>query len=84
MTPPNRRLAGSASRFAAEAGEAAELEREELLVDPHLAAVAALGVVAKAEVEYVAAAIADREIGVGQMAAADVAGGWVRHGSIVA
>jgi hypothetical protein len=60
---------------AAEAGEASELECEELLVDPDIAAVAAFGVVADAEVEGVAAGVADGGVGVGEGVAADVASG---------
>jgi hypothetical protein len=75
MPPPHRRLACWGGCFAAEAGEAGELEREELLVDPDVAAVAALGVVAEAEVEGVAAGVADGGVGVGEGVAADVASG---------
>lgn len=74
MPPPNWRLARRGGCFAAEAGEAGELESEELLVDPDLAAVAAFGVVAEAEVEGVAAGVADGLVGVGEGVAADVAG----------
>jgi len=71
---PDRRLACLGLRFAAEAGEAGEFEGEELLVDPDVAAVAAFGVVAEAEVEGVAARVADGGVGVGEGVAADVAG----------
>jgi hypothetical protein len=73
-------LACLTSCFAAQAGEAGELEREELLVDPDVAAVTAFGVVAEAEVEGVAAGVADGGVGVGEWFAADVAGGL--HGSL--
>jgi len=70
--------------FAAEAGEASELEREVLVVYPDVAAVFAVGIVAEAEVEGVAAGVADGGVGVGERVAADVAGGWAGHASIVA
>ena len=74
MAPPDRRLFGCGGRFAAEADEAGELEREELLVDPDVTAVAAFGVVAEAKVEGVAAGVADGRVGGGERVAADVAG----------
>jgi hypothetical protein len=61
--------------LAAEAGEAGELKGEELLVDPDFAAVAAFGVVAEAEVEGVAAVVADGGVSVSEGVLADVAGG---------
>jgi hypothetical protein len=59
----------------AEAGEAGELQGEKLLVDPDVTAVAAFGVVAKAEVEGVAAGVAGGGVVVGEGIAADVAEG---------
>jgi hypothetical protein len=73
MPPSHWRLAGWGGCFAAEAGEAGELEGEELFVDPDVAAVAAPGVVAEAEVEGVAAGVAEGGVGVGEGVVADVA-----------
>ena len=84
MPPPHRRLACWGGCFAAEAGEARKFEREELLVDPDIAAIVAFRVVAEAEVERVAAAVADGGVGIREWVAADMAGGWIQHGSIVA
>ena len=84
MPPPHRRLACWGGCFAAEAGEAGELEREVLVVDPDIAAVAAFGVIEEAKVEGVAAGVADRGVGIREWVAADMAGGWIQHGSIVA
>ena len=75
MPSPHRRLASGGGSFAAEAGEAGEFEGEELLVEPDVAAVAAFGVVAEAEVEEVAAGVAGGGVGVGDRVAADVAAG---------
>jgi len=71
--------------FPAEAGEAGEFEGEELLVDPDVAAIAAFGVVAEAEVEGVAAGVADGGVGVGDRVAADMAGdgGFGSHASLM-
>ena len=74
MPPPHRRLACFGGCFAPKARKAGELEGEELLVDPDVAAVAAFGVVAEAEVEDVAAGIADGGVGVGERVTADMAG----------
>jgi hypothetical protein len=84
VPPPDRRLDCCGGCFAAEAGEAGELEREELLVDPDVAAVAAFGVVAEAEVEGIAAGVADGGVDVGEGVAADVAACRFGHVSIVA
>ena len=65
MPPPHRWLTCPGGRLAAEAGEAGELKREELLADPDIAAVAAFAVVAEAEVEGIAAGVAERGVVVG-------------------
>jgi len=80
---PHGRLFGCGGGFAAKAGEAGELEGEELLVDPDVAAVAAFGVVAEAKVERIAAGVADGRARVGEGVAADVAGRF-GHACIVA
>ena len=61
---------------AAEAVEAGEFEGEKLFVDPDFTAVFAFDVVAEAEVEAVAAGVADGGVGGVCGFAADVAGGW--------
>jgi hypothetical protein len=75
VPPPHRRLACRSGCLASKAREAGQLEGEELFVDPDVAAVAAFGGVAKAEVEGVAAGVADGGVRVGEEVAADVTTG---------
>src|SRR3989304_7039312 len=72
MPVAHRRLAGGG--WAAEAVEAGEAQRQVLLVDPDVAAVLGVGVVALVEVESLVADVAEGGCGLFDRLAADGAG----------
>jgi hypothetical protein len=73
------RLVAGRGAADAEAGEAGELQGEVLLVDPDLAALLAVAIVAEAEVEAALAAVADGGVRLIDGLAALGTDSWLKH-----